>query len=136
MTLAPPTVEAQLAALQELTAELASPSSEQALCERTLDVCAPLFPNRAICVRVVDVRSREPARTYSRGAVLREGVTSADVTISEAALARAKLKSAVAASARLNVRERWDSPFGGMATGLAVPLAAGGELYGVGPPRR
>src|SRR5690606_2347314 len=28
-------------------------------------------------------------------------------------------------------RERWDSPFQGMATGFAIPLAAGGELYGV-----
>ena len=44
---------------------------------------------------------------------------------------RARLKSAVAASARLLVRERWDSPFTGMAAGFAVPLAAAGELYGV-----
>src|SRR5690606_5386139 len=35
------------------------------------------------------------------------------------------------ASARLLVRDRWDSPFTGMATGFATPLAAGGELYGV-----
>jgi PAS domain S-box-containing protein len=53
------------------------------------------------------------------------------VALTEAALARAKLKSAVAASARLVVRERWDSPFTGIATGFATALAAGGELYGV-----
>jgi PAS domain S-box-containing protein len=37
----------------------------------------------------------------------------------------------VAASARLIVRDRWDSPFTGIATGFAIPLAAGGELYGI-----
>jgi PAS domain S-box-containing protein len=49
----------------------------------------------------------------------------------QAALDRARLKSAVAASARIVVRERWDSPFTGMATGFTLPLAAAGELYGV-----
>jgi len=53
------------------------------------------------------------------------------ITITKAALDDARLKSAVAASARLAIRDRWDSPFTGMATGFAIPLAAGGELYGV-----
>ncbi len=58
-------------------------------------------------------------------------MTTEGVTITQDALSRARLKSAVAASARVLVRERWDSPFQGMATGFAIPLAAGGELYGV-----
>src|SRR5207248_3060125 len=53
------------------------------------------------------------------------------ITIGQEALTAARLKSAVAASARLTVRERWDSPFTGMATGFTVALAAGGEFYGV-----
>ncbi|HET9624680.1 MAG TPA: ATP-binding protein, partial [Kofleriaceae bacterium] len=53
------------------------------------------------------------------------------VALAAPALARAQLASAVAASARLIVRDRWDSPFLGVATGFAVPLAASGELYGV-----
>ncbi|MFN0253505.1 MAG: two-component system sensor histidine kinase NtrB [Kofleriaceae bacterium] len=124
-------IEAQLAALHELTAELPVASWEGALVERALDILGKLFAGRALCIRVVDVRTRDPARTFVRSGALREGVAGEGITISEASLARAKLKGAVAASARLNVRDRWDSPFTGMANGFALPLAAGGELYGV-----
>jgi PAS domain S-box-containing protein len=128
---AAPTAEAELAALRELVAELAAPQSEDALAGRALDIVAALLPGRALCLRVLDLRSREPAHGYTRGAALRTGALGEPITITEAALGRAKLKSAVAASARLLVRERWDSPFTGVATGFAIPLAAGGELYGV-----
>ena len=129
--LAPPTPEAQLAALQALATELPGATSEPAFVERALDIIAGLLPGRALCVRVIDIRAREPARAHLRGAPMRAGVLDEGVTLTEPALARARLKSAVAASARLAVRERWDSPFTGMATGFALPLAAGGELYGV-----
>ncbi|MEO7097622.1 MAG: ATP-binding protein, partial [Polyangiales bacterium] len=102
-----------------------------ALVDRALTILATLLPNRALCVRVLELRSRDPARTYVRGGVLRETVAGDGVAISEDALTRAKLKSAVAASARLRVTPRWDSPFTGMAAGFAIPLAAGGELYGI-----
>jgi len=131
MTFAPPTLEAQLAAHRDLTAELPLASSEAALLERALDIMSAMLPGRALCVRVVDVRTREAARTYVRGAGLRDGIAEGAITITEAALTRARVKSAVAASARLQLRDRWDSPFTGMATGFAVPLAAGGEMYGI-----
>ncbi|MDB4963039.1 MAG: sensor signal transduction histidine kinase [Myxococcales bacterium] len=131
MTLAAPSSEAQLAALRDLAAELPIASSERALVDRSLDIFSNLLPGRGLCVRVVDVRTREPARTYVRGAPLRDGIEHDPVTINEAALTRAHVKSAVAASARLNLRDRWDSPFTGMATGFAMPLAAGGEMYGI-----
>ena len=129
--IAPPSAEAQLAALHALAAEMPTVGSEAVLVERALEVLGGLLPDRAVCLRVVDVRSREPARAYVRGAPLRDGVAREGVTITETAMARARLKGAVAASARLSVRDRWDSPFTGMATGFAVPLAAAGELYGV-----
>jgi len=131
MMFAPPPAEAELAALRELVGELGTPASEAALGSRALDILAQLLPGRALCLRVLDLRSREPAHGYSRGAPIRDGALDEAVTITEAALARARLKSAVAASARLLVRDRWDSPFTGVATGFAIPLAAGGELYGV-----
>ena len=131
MTLVAPGEAAQLAALHELAAELPFASSEAVVVERVLGVLGNLFPGRALAVRVLDVRTREPARAYVRNATLRESVTAEGVTITQEALSRARLKSAVAASARVLVRERWDSPFQGMATGFAIPLAAGGELYGV-----
>src|SRR5688500_3607769 len=131
MKLVPPSEAAQLTALRELAAELPFASHEQVVADRVLGVLASLFPGRAFAIRVLDVRSRDPARAYVRGAGLRDTVTSEGVTISQQALQRARLKSAVAASARVLVRERWDSPFQGMATGFAIPLAAGGEIYGV-----
>ncbi|HWO20898.1 MAG TPA: ATP-binding protein [Kofleriaceae bacterium] len=127
----PPPAEAQLHALHALAAELPTAGSEAVLTERALEVLGALLPGRAVCLRVLDVRAREPARAYVRGAPLRDGVLREGVTITEAALSRARLKGAVAASARLAVRDRWDSPFLGMATGFAVPLAAAGELYGL-----
>jgi len=126
-----PTVEAQLAALHALAAELPNATSEAALAGRALEIVGALLPGRALSVRVLDPRKNEPVRIYGRGAGLRDGVTSEGVTLPEAALATAQLKSAVAASARVMTRDRWDSPFTGIATGFAVALACAGELYGV-----
>jgi PAS domain S-box-containing protein len=129
--LAPPSEAAQLTALQELAAELPFAASETVVADRVLGVLARLLPGRAVAIRVLDLRNREPARSYARGAALRETIANEGITLTQAAVERARLKAAVAASARLQVRERWDSPFTGMATGFAIALAAGGELFGV-----
>ena len=131
MTLDAPSIETRLAACHTLALELARVTSEPALVDKALDILAGVFPQRALCVRVIDLRSREPARAYGRGAPLRDNLENEGIAISEAALSAARLKSAVAASARLHVRDRWDSPFTGVATGFAIPLVAAGELYGV-----
>ena len=130
MSIAPPDT-AQLDALRTLATELPYAANEQVVADRVLGVLGSLFPGRALAIRVIDVRTREPARAYVRGAALRDSIQSEGITVTQAALDRARLKSAVAASARIIVRDRWDSPFTGMATGFAIPLAAGGELYGV-----
>jgi two-component system, NtrC family, sensor kinase len=131
MTLEVPSEAAQLAALRALSSELPFAANEQSVCDRFLSVLGSLFPTRAFAIRALDVRTREPARAYAHGATLRDGIQGEGVTLPEAAVQRARLKSAVAASARIVVRERWDSPFHGMASGFVIPLAAGGELYGV-----
>ena len=131
MTLPPPSSDAELAALRALATELGAAASEPELVERALAILSEVLPDRALCVRVFDVRTREPARGYARGAPLRVAVLHEAAMITEAALARARLKPAVAASARVVVHPRWDSPFTGVASGLAIPLAAAGELYGI-----
>jgi len=123
--------EAQLAALQTLVAELPDAPNEQALVARALAIFAELLPSRALAVRVVDPRRSEGGRAYVSGASLRDGVASEPISLPAAAIAAARLKSAVANSARVLARDRWDSPFTGMATGFVLPLAAAGELYGV-----
>ncbi len=131
MSLLPPSEVAQIEALKLLAAELPNAANEQVVVDRVLGVLGSLFAGRALSIRVMDVRTREPARAYVRGAALRETIRNEGITMAQAALDRARLKSAVAASARIRVRERWDSPFTGMANGFTVPLAAAGELYGV-----
>jgi two-component system NtrC family sensor kinase len=131
VTFTSPPHEVELAAFRALATELGTATSEDMLVNRALDIASELLPGRALCVRVLDVRTRDPAHGYLRGAAMRQGVLAEGITITEASLARAKLKTAVAASARLIIRERWDSPFVGVATGFAIPLAAGGEMYGV-----
>jgi PAS domain S-box-containing protein len=131
MTFAPPPPAAELAAFRALAAELGAATSEAALVGRALDIFGELLPGRALCVRVLDIRTRETAHGYLRGAPMRPGVLAEGLTVTEDALSRARLKSAVAASARLAVRDRWDSPFTGIATGFAIPLASAGELYGM-----
>ena len=125
-----PSEAAQLAALRELASALPFAVSEQVAVDRALDLLVGLFPQRAFAVRVLDVRNREPARAYARNAALRDGVSYEGVTFTQDAVTAARLKTAVAASARVSIRERWDSPFLGMANGMTVALAGAGELYG------
>ena len=89
-TLAAPSESAQLAALRDLASELPFATSEQVVIERTLGMLDKLFPGRAIAIRVLDVRNREPARAYVRGASLRDSVAADGVTITQAALDRVR----------------------------------------------
>ncbi len=131
MTFGPPDETAQLVAQRELAAELPHATSERAVVDRVLGVLEKMLPGRALAIRTLDLRNREPTRAYVRGAQLRDSIAAEGITLTAEAVAKSRLKSAVAASARLAVRERWDSPFTGVATGFAMALAAGGELYGV-----
>jgi PAS domain S-box-containing protein len=129
--IAPADREAAQRATAALAAQLPLELGEADVVDRFLGVVAPLLPGRALAVRVVELRGREPARIHARGAAVRAGVEAERLVIGSAALAAARLKSAVTASARLRVDDRWDSPFTGVGAGFALPIAAGGELYGV-----
>jgi len=118
-------------AVVELAHALPAETGEHDLIERFLAIAAPLVPGRAVAVRVVELRGREPIRVYLRGATARPGIDTERLVLPAAALTRTRVKTAVAASARLHVGERWDSPFVGVGSGFVLPLAAGGELYGV-----
>lgn len=131
MTLLPPTEAAQLAAQRELAEDLPLAVTEPGVMDCALAVLSRLLPGRALAVRALDPRGRQLARLYGRNGTLRNGVHAEAVVLTQAAVDRAKLKSAIVASARVVIRERWDSPFTGIAKGFAVALAGGGELYGV-----
>ena len=100
MTLVPPSDAAQLAAQRELATELPLAASERIVVERVLGVLERLLPGRAIAVRALDLRSRELVRAYATGSALRDSVSTEGVTLTQAQLDGARLKGAVAASAR------------------------------------
>ena len=84
MTLVPATEAAQLAALRELAAELPFAWSETVVVDRVLGAITALLPGRAVAVRVLDLRNREPGRAYVRGAPLRDNVTSEGLIVTQA----------------------------------------------------
>ncbi len=126
-----PREDAVASVMLELGRELHLELTEAELCDRFLRALAGLFPERLLAVRVVDLRTGEDARCYVLGGVLRPDIARERVTIKDTAVAKTRLKTAVAASARLRLSPRWDGPFPHVAVGFAVPLVAGGELYGV-----
>ena len=126
-----PREDAVASVMLELGRELHLDRSEAELCDRFLRALVGLFPERLVAVRVVDLRSTEDARCYVLGGQLRPGVAHERLTIKPTAVTKTRLKTAVAASARLTIAPRWDGPFPHVAVGFAVPLVAAGELYGV-----
>ncbi len=131
MTAPLPDEAALAAAMLDLGRELHLELSEAELCDRFLTQLAVLFPDRRIAVRVLDPRTREPARVHALHGALRAGLETERVTIKESSIVKTRLKTAVAASARVRIGTRWDSPFAHVAAGFAVPLVASGELYGL-----
>jgi len=125
-----PTSEQLLATVLDLGREIHLEMSESEIAERFVGTLSELFPERAIAVRVFDPRTGEPAITVAFGGALRSGVESERVTLKPTAIEKTRLKAAVASSARIRIRDRWDSPFHGVATGFTVPLVASGEMYG------
>jgi two-component system, NtrC family, sensor kinase len=126
-----PSAEAVLAAVTELSRHLHLELSEADLVTHTLRALAPLFPGRMLALRLLDLRSGDPMRTYCSAATLRVGLEGEALTIKDSAVSKTGLKSAVLASARLRTSARWDSPFVGATAGFALPLVAAGELYGL-----
>src|SRR5438046_2916184 len=106
-----PREDAVASAMLELGRELHLEQSEAALVDRFLRVLVRLFPERLLAVRVVDLRVAEEARCYALGGELRPDLARERLTIKDSAVAKTRLKTAVAASARLRLSPRWESPF-------------------------
>lgn len=105
--------------------------TEAEIVERFLELLERLFPGRFLVVRVIDLRSADSVHIYSGSGTVRDGLERERLTLKKSSVAKTRLKSALAASARVRQLNRWDSPFPGVAVGFAVPLVASGELYGV-----
>ncbi|MBK9037461.1 MAG: PAS domain-containing protein [Myxococcales bacterium] len=131
MSLVVPEAAAVATVMLELGGEVFREVAEADLCGRFLATVARLFPERPLALRVVDLRTREPARVYTIGARARTGLEYEPLTVKATAIDKTHLHPAVAASARLRQAARWDAPFPHVAVGFAVPVVAAGELYGL-----
>ncbi|MBP6631375.1 MAG: PAS domain-containing protein [Kofleriaceae bacterium] len=119
------------AAVLLLARDLHLDLDEPTLVSRVLDALARLEPGCALAVRVGGLRGGEAVRCYARHGVLRGGLERERLAVSAEAALAAALKPAVGSSARLRLGARWDSPFVGAGAGFSVPLASGGELFGI-----
>lgn len=126
-----PSSEELLAALLRFGRLLFVEQSEEESAGHLLSILRDLFPGRYFLLRLVDLRGEGRVRAYGDVARARSGIDSGRIRIRQRALDKIQLKTAVAASALLQVEERWDSPFTGVACGFAVPLAISGEFYGL-----
>ena len=131
MTLPVPDAAAVATAMLELGGEVFRDVGEAEVASRFLATVGRLFPDRPLALRVVDPRTREAARIYAAGAGVRPGLEHEPLTLKARAIDKTHLHPAVAASARLRVAARWDTPFPHVAVGFAVPVVAAGELYGL-----
>jgi PAS domain S-box-containing protein len=131
LALSVPSVEQLLAGTLALGRDVHLEMEEGEILDRFLGTLSALFPGRALAIRACDARGSEVALVRAIGGVLREGVAAEPLTLRPAAIEKTRLKTAVAESARIRIRDRWDAPFSGLAAGFAVPLVAAGELYGV-----
>jgi len=130
MSLPIPDAAAVATAMLALGGEVFQDDGEAELCQRFLTTLARLFPERLIAVRVLDPRTREPARVYTVGAPARDGLELEPISLKPSAVDKTRLHPAVVASARLRLAARWDSAFPHIAVGFVVPAVAAGELYG------
>ncbi len=126
-----PSAQQVLDAVGELGRSLLAEQGEKEIAGHLLAVIRDLFPGRYVLLRLVDMRADGGIRSYGDLEQARSGLNAGRLRIRQSALDKIQIKSAVAASALLRVEERWDSPFSGVACGFCVPLAMGGELYGV-----
>ena len=128
--LAAPSAERMLEGVLTLGREVHLEMDEHALIELFLTTLSELFPRRVLAVRVLDPRSAETPRAYVANGTLRGDIEHERITVKQSSVEKTRLKSAVASSARIKLRDTWDSPFPGVAAGFGVPLVASGEFYG------
>jgi two-component system, NtrC family, sensor kinase len=131
MILVVPDAAAVAIAMLELGGEVFRDLGEAELSTRFLATATRLFPNRLLALRVIDPRTREPARIYTVGAGPRAGLEHEPLTMRASVIDKTHLRPAVAASARVRLAPRWDPPFPHVAIGFAIPVVAAGELYGL-----
>lgn len=116
--------------LFELGRQCSLAPGKQELCGRFIRALCDLLPGRRLCLRIVDSRSLELTELFAEGD-LRAGAATAPLVIKPSAAAKVRLRKRVLASPRLRVQPEYEPVFEASVSGVAIPLAAAGVLYGL-----
>ncbi len=125
-----PSAEQLLQAMLAFGQTLFSERTEAQIAQNVVASLGRLFPRRHFLLRLIDLREGS-VLIYGDQGHIPSHLNAARLSLSQSALERTQLKEAVQSSAMLQVSQRWDSPFQGIADGFVVPVAIAGELYGV-----
>jgi PAS domain S-box-containing protein len=96
------------------------------LAARTL---AELCPERYFALRIVDPRTRESTSVVVEGPLA--GALGGPIVLKRTAVSKLGLSQDLVASGRVRIVDRYEPLFLGSRGGVAIPLVASGELFGV-----
>ncbi|HEY6099351.1 MAG TPA: ATP-binding protein [Anaeromyxobacter sp.] len=124
-----PAGEAATAALLALSRELADARDEDHVTGALAHALEALFPSRSFAIRLLDTTTLGLRTFYGRGRL--RGRAQSRLALRRAAVDKTGLSSAVLEKAGVEVTERDEPLFEGCEHAVAVPLAVGGQLFGV-----
>ncbi len=116
-------------ALLELSRALAAARSEEDVSGAVAGALDLLFPGRSYCVRLVDAGTLALTTLYARGQ-LKPGARER-LALKQAAVRRTGLSAVSLEAGGVAMVERDEPIFEGTDRALAVPLATGGQLFGI-----
>jgi two-component system, NtrC family, sensor kinase len=95
-----------------------------------LRILTSILPERSVAVRLIDPRTLALRAMESVGG-LKAGAYRAPLGLKASAIRRTRLPETITLSGRVEVHGRYQTIFEETEGGFAVPVAAGGELYGL-----
>jgi len=120
---------AQSRALLDLSRDLAQARAEEEIASAVARALEVLFPGRAFCIRLLDAKTLALTTLYARGML--KPIARDEVLLRRAAVRRDGLSEAALEAGGVGVVERDEPVFEGCERALAVPVAVGGNLFGV-----
>ncbi len=120
---------AQSRALLELSRELAQARAEEEIAGALARVLELLFPGRAFCIRLLDAKTLALTTLYARGRL--KPIAREQVLLRRGAVGRDGLSEAALEAGGIGVVEHDDPVFEDCVRAVAVPVAVGGNLFGV-----
>jgi PAS domain S-box-containing protein len=121
--------EAASRALLALSRELAEARREEEITAALARALEVLFPGRSFAIRLVDTGTLALRTLYSRGRL--RGTAQARLALRKVALERTGLSREALEAAGALITEQDEPLFEGCDDALVVPLAVGGQLFGV-----